>query len=707
MKRESSIARHTVLALLLFGGCLGLPANLIAQVAEPELDVESTDGVGALPVPHRLALTARSKPLAELGPAITEARAQMEEIALWNQSNRFPLRNGFVRALGAVQRVSLDSVLAPRARRGAPPIAHGGGLLSLTSSGDLVWGSRVRVSGANRLRMQLFDVALPRSARLWVYGETGESMGPFGTELVAADGTLWSPSVGGESIHLEVSIPARDLEGQWGLTVGGVLELFALGAAGEPLVSQAVAPAATDCLIDAECVDSDSFDVIEPVRHAIALIQFVKGQSGYLCSGGLLVDTVVTSAIPYFLTANHCIDSQSVASTLEAFWDYYTDGCLGSLPDLGSLPRSSGSTLRATGTTSDFTLLELSSVPSGRTFLGWNANTSAVPSGTALHRVSHPMGRSQQFSITRMKTSSPTCSVWPRPAWMYEESFLGGTFGGSSGSPVILQGGYVVGQLSGGCGFNPSDGCDPDNFTVDGALSQYYPEVAEYLNPATCYSLTRAHTGSGSDPVAAPTSSPGCPANQYLAGQDLQLTAGPAAGWEVDNWSGTNNDASHSLTNSLTMPAISHKVTVDYSEIPVPTDLAAVEVFFRDQPGNAGDIVSQPSEGQQVYPYFSFSITAPGPLTGTLARFELDGQELCSYVTTASPGSHTTWCATPWTATVGAHALVGKVDPLDQFFETTGANNRTQLDFTTEARGWSFWDTFESGDTLRWSSTIP
>ena len=707
MNSDSRCSGVFVTAFLTLVGWGVVASSLVAQIAEPELDREASELFASSPVPHRLALKAKATPLAELGPAIAEARAQVEEIALWNRSGRSPLQNGFVRSLASERRIRLDRALVPHARRGSSAVVHEGGLMKVGETGDLIWGSSVRVAGARRLRLQLRRAALPPSVQIWVYGETGETAGPFGIELMDGEGTLWTPSVGGESIHLEISIPAGDLDRQWELTVGAVLELFALDADGEPIANQSMAPVATNCLIDAQCVDADTFDVIEPVQHAVAHIQFVEGQSAYICTGGLLADTDTSTTIPYFLTAAHCIDSQVVASTLEAFWDYYADDCLGDWPSLGSLPRSNGSTLRASGASSDFTLLELVSVPSGRTYLGWNATASSVPHGAALHRISHPQGAAQSYSLTTMNVSSPTCQAWPRPARMYPDIYLGGTLGGSSGSPVMLAGGYVVGQLSGGCGPNPADGCDSRNYTVDGALSQYYSEVSEYLNPTACYVLTRSHTGSGADPVADLANSAGCPTGQYVEGQSIRLTADPARGWEVDDWSGTNNNSSSSTTNWVTMPASSHTASVHYSEVPGLPDFAAVQVFFRDQPGNAGDVVSQPTEGQQVYPHFTFSITASGSLTGKLARIELDDQELCTYTTTVTPGTHTTWCASAWTATPGAHALVGKADPDNQFIETTGTNNRTQLEFETEARGWFFWDSFESGNTSRWSSTRP
>ena len=93
----------------------------------------------------------------------------------------------------------------------------------------------------------------------------------------------------------------------------------------------------------------------------------------------------------------------------------------------------------------------------------------------------------------------------------------------------------------------------------------------EFPCAGTCYALTRSHTGSGSDPVASPASSSGCPTGQYHAGELIQLTANPSSGWHVGSWSGTNNDASTSTTNWVTMPASNRTVTVNYVEDTVNT----------------------------------------------------------------------------------------------------------------------------------------
>jgi len=79
-----------------------------------------------------------------------------------------------------------------------------------------------------------------------------------------------------------------------------------------------------------------------------------------------------------------------------------------------------------------------------------------------------------------------------------------------------------------------------------------------------CYTLTRSHTGSGSDPTASPGNSSGCAAGNYHSGELINLTASPASGWKVGSWNGTNNNTSTSTTNTVTMPAGTRTVTVNY-----------------------------------------------------------------------------------------------------------------------------------------------
>ena len=97
-----------------------------------------------------------------------------------------------------------------------------------------------------------------------------------------------------------------------------------------------------------------------------------------------------------------------------------------------------------------------------------------------------------------------------------------------------------------------------------------------------CFPLTFSHTGQGVDPVADPPKSEGCDAGKFKVGEVIALTADPADGWRVNGWTGTDDDDSTELTNTLTMPAAAHTAGVTYSVI--ETYNSYVSVIFYDWP---------------------------------------------------------------------------------------------------------------------------
>ncbi len=438
--------------------------------------------------PARVAEGYGVAPMARLAEARTGAADQLAALETWNRAGRLPLRVGIVRPLPLARTVAFTPELATRA---AGPLA--GGAFVRASGGSTVWGAAVTVADAYRLRLHLADLHLPAGARLWVYGDDGAAAGPFGSSL-AYDGGLWTPSVAGSTIRIEVELGSEALQASAGsrFTIDQVAQLFQLDPAGAPVLTPGPQAVDSSCLVDVSCVGTGTFPVVDQASKAVAEVQFITGIYMAECTGGLLnVAAGAPAGTPYpFLTANHCISTQTEASTLETFWDYRTATCNGTPPSLGSLPTTNGSTLLATGTSSDYTLLALSSLPSGRVALGWDASNATLPSGMVLHRISHPAPdsyfdlRSQQYTRYQVKTGSQRklCGIGYSPDQDTDDPTLfhhsvytqGGTFGGSSGAPVMNGSGQVLGQLFGACGLNPDDGCSTDNDEIDGNFANSF-----------------------------------------------------------------------------------------------------------------------------------------------------------------------------------------------------------------------------------------
>jgi hypothetical protein len=441
------------------------PLLLLAILATPTLGQVATeaelhtDPVGVSYGPPTMPLTVADKARLDLLEAEIGARDALDAMARYNRDGNLPPQNGVARTL--FDGITLDPNDANKA------------------AGVSGWTARVGIPGAFRLRLRLDVLDLPEGAKLWVAGVDEGPVG-FGAELIDEAGGLWTPSVGGESITLHVEWP----DGlKPALRISEAMQLFATG---NPFGG---APEKTACLRDATCVGNGEFSGIVAARGAVAHIQFVKNGSGFVCSGGLLNDTNPNTVVPLFLLANHCFSSQSSASSIEAFWDYKSANCNGNWPSLGSLQKSNGSTLLATSSSTDVTLVRLNSIPAGRWLLGWDARTQILTQHLRLHRLSHPfpdgfnVPGSQAYSRMRLSTSSPTCTGINRPQYLYSVPENGGQYGGSSGAPVMIDSGQVVGQLRGACGPNPSNGCDYSNYVVDGSLAQSWALLSPHLDP--------------------------------------------------------------------------------------------------------------------------------------------------------------------------------------------------------------------------------
>ncbi|HET9481054.1 MAG TPA: trypsin-like peptidase domain-containing protein [Candidatus Polarisedimenticolia bacterium] len=407
---------------------------------------------------------------------LTPEERQDLEISAANRS--LPLK------IGVAKPVSPAVIVAGLDQRGisARPTPVSGGLVQATPDGGLVWAVTIGSDDAAAVRVRILGMDLPESADLYFYAANGEAYGPFQGRGPNGDGDFWTPSVRAS----EGTLVLR----HFGPATAEQLRrmhfvISEVGHVGRPPVKteQVTICGNANCIEDATCNTTPSF--MTAVKNAVAKMEWISGAFIYTCTGGLLADTDSGSQIPLFLTANHCLSRNRDAQNVEFFWKYATSTCGGACPNDSGFARTVGSSVLATGADGDFTLLQLSQTPpSGSVFLGWTSTAVANSNGTNLYRISHPNFGAQVYSQHQVDTSAPTCQGWPRGESIYSRDIFGATDGGSSGSPVVNGSAQVVGQLSGGCGFNVGDVCDAEaNATVDGALAFYFATVEPYLDP--------------------------------------------------------------------------------------------------------------------------------------------------------------------------------------------------------------------------------
>lgn len=334
--------------------------------------------------------------------------------------------------------------------------------------GEITWTTSIESAGASAVRVKFTDFNLPDGAALYLYNDDGQAFGPFTGQGPHGDGVFWSNAVFGEHVWIQVhgATPQRGAR----FVIDAVSHLgpgFELAdRSGRYL--KADCSGNVDCVENAECYGLD--DILKSARKGVAKMVFQENGGSWLCSGGLLNDTDGSDRKPWFLTANHCFDSESTANSLETFFQYKSNcgSCSASYVD-----SVLGSDLWATGSAGDFTLVQLSELPSSWTLMGWTNAT--VQGGTDLYRISHPKGKPQAYS--RHQANSTVSGNW-----IASTNIVGTTEGGSSGSPVFRSDRKVVGQLYGITYSGSYDLCDASTFnTRDGALSAYWKSVKPYL----------------------------------------------------------------------------------------------------------------------------------------------------------------------------------------------------------------------------------
>ncbi len=403
-----------------------------------------------------------------LRPAAVDARDRLDAMEAWNRAGREPAQTGFTRPLPDPIAARFAASSSDSRAKAEPHSVR-----ARSATGPTFWGTRVTVPGAYGVRLRLSGVTLPPGTRFWSYGAGGTPVA-FGLELRDPAGGIWTPIAFGETAFLDVEVPSSGAEG--GFTIVELAEIRPLAAGTPP-----------PCAIDAACVEAATFPAIAEGRRAVALLQFMVGNAASSCTGTLLNDTA-RDGIPYLLTAHHCISNPTEAASVHALWDFDAPTCGGTVPDPSSLESSSGSTLLATGAGSDFCLLQLSSVPPGRSFMGWDARASSLVPGTTFYCLSHPVSyldiaRSplpMEFSESVLDESA-ACFGASTSSYFYSNLSAGYEWYGSSGSAAMLGGGEVVGQLKGVCAAIIQV-CDAPPTLFDGAFAATYPFVARWLD---------------------------------------------------------------------------------------------------------------------------------------------------------------------------------------------------------------------------------
>jgi hypothetical protein len=410
--------------------------KIVHEAFPGQMPIDPDPAPPVVPVTTDLAGFVAANSVHDLGPVAPERIALADELHAIQYEGIYPgpSRIGFTRELDPP--LSLPEAAAQ----------------TELGAGEFLWAFAVRSPGSfeTRLHLEKFDVG--RSEVILFAPRADGSLevhGPYRGRGPEGDGDFWPPSVTGDTVYVEIRGPDAP-QFEVVESVHNDRDRLALpidpqdnggegGIAGNCVPAMQVFP----CQLDVMCEPVNEF-----ARQATGQMTFVCDTNGNcsVCTGTLLNDLDDETAVPYFITAFHCLSTQAEVNTLQITWFFQNTSCNSGV--IGPTQTSSGGTLLVTNDTddgNDMTFIRLNSAPSGIPLAGWT--TASLGSGHGIH---HPAGTFKR--ATWFTSGSGICAdVFD---YDYYEVTEGATQGGSSGSGIFNSSGQLSGQLLGTCGID-------------------------------------------------------------------------------------------------------------------------------------------------------------------------------------------------------------------------------------------------------------
>lgn len=351
--------------------------------------------------------------------------------------------------------------------------------------GSALWRLRIVSPGALSLNLGLDRFLIPRGAGLWLYDSDGAMVqGPYTRENRNAHGGLWTAVVLGDELVVELHVPAGAGDAP-DLRISAVNHGYR--GFGEPNTAAFTKQGA--CNIDVICPEGD------PWRDQIRATARIIISGMFLCSAQLVNNTAEDDT-PYLLSAQHCIENSSQASSVVAYWNYESPEC--GLLAGGSLTQNqSGASLAALWEWrfgSDFALVVLDEQPDplfNVYYSGWDATGNEPGSSVAIH---HPSGDEKAISFDNDPLVMTDYYGQGNHQWEVGQWEVGTTEGGSSGSCIYDSTSQLcVGTLTAG-----TASCSlPSGYDIYGRMDAHWTgdgtpagRLSDWLDPLGTGALT-------------------------------------------------------------------------------------------------------------------------------------------------------------------------------------------------------------------------
>ena len=184
-----------------------------------------------------------------------------------------------------------------------------------------VWRVRLSSTNAYSLKVTLSNFELPKNARLFAYNEDGTFlMGPFTSDYNVESRVLPIPLISGETVIIECVYDMEESMEVPNFSISRVSHIYR-NFLNDP-DHDGINPdedygEILECHNDINCPQGLNF---QTEKRAVARILFDEGEGVSACSGSLF-NTTTSSTTPFFLTANHCIDTETEAASVSVYFN--------------------------------------------------------------------------------------------------------------------------------------------------------------------------------------------------------------------------------------------------------------------------------------------------------------------------------------------------------------------------------------------------
>ena len=350
-------------------------------------------------------------------------------------------------------------------------------------NGDRIWTLSIKSENAKAISIEYDNFKLPDNSSFFVYNEN-KILGAYTQKNNQPDMLFSTPLIQGDYVNLEYYEPFEAYD-------QGIISIDYIIHDYRDILNFSNSSNSRSCGDNVVCNSAEEF------TDQINSTSFLD-MGGYICSGAMINNTSF-DLTPYYWTAWHCVEGDN-PSTFRFYFNYKTSSCNGSWANQGSYEYGSSILSDSNGMDNDYALLIIndSSISDGIFYSGWSKSNENPVISCGVH---HPNGDPKKINFDndiayssgsinwQGQGSSPAGSHW-RVLWDD-----GGTYGGSSGSPVFNEDGLLVGQLSGGSG-NCYSGDTEDYY---GKFSLSFSNVSQWLDPINSGAIQIAGTYDGTN----------------------------------------------------------------------------------------------------------------------------------------------------------------------------------------------------------------